>query len=190
MPSILRGPRLTLRPPSEADIDVRLQLGNDPDIHRLYGGSQADLRAMTPADAAGWFRRLAADPHGWAIEHGRLIGEIRLHTINLTDRRASLAIGIADVAALGRGLGTEAIGLVVNHAFGTMGLHRLAVRVLAFNERAVRAYQRCGFRVEGREREAALIDGAWHDDLIMGLLASDRRLPALQVTPSTARPSA
>ncbi len=190
MPPILRGPRLTLRPPSEADIDVRLQLGNDPDIHRLYGGSQADLRPLTSADAAGWFRRLAADPHGWAIEHGRLIGEIRLHTINPSDRRASLAIGIADATALGQGLGTEAIGLVVDHAFGAMGLHRLAVRVLAFNERAVRAYQRCGFRVEGREREAALIDGAWHDDLIMGLLAGDRRSPERQGTPSTTGPSA
>jgi RimJ/RimL family protein N-acetyltransferase len=56
-----------------------------------------------------------------------------------------------------------------------LGLHRLSVRVLAFNGRAIRAYQKCGFRIEGRERESAWIDGTWHDDLIMGLLADDAR---------------
>jgi RimJ/RimL family protein N-acetyltransferase len=192
MPPILQGPRVTLRPPLETDIDVRLELGNDPDIHRFYGGSRADLQPFTQADAAGWYRRLAANPYGWAIEHGRLIGAIRLDNINALDKRASLAIGIADVAALGRGLGTEAIGLVADHAFGAMGLHRLAVRVLAFNARAIRAYQKCGFRVEGLERGSALIDGAWHDDVIMGLLADDSRSPEREhlATPSTTGPSA
>jgi RimJ/RimL family protein N-acetyltransferase len=85
------------------------------------------------------------------------------------------AIGIADAALLGQGLGSEAIQLAVAHAFGPMGLHRLSLRVLAFNGRAIRAYQKCGFRVEGRERESALIDDVWHDDLIMGLLAEDDR---------------
>ena len=64
MPPILRGRRSTLRPPAEADIDARLQLGNDPGIHRLYGGSQADLRPLTPrtpqAGFAGWLPILTA----------------------------------------------------------------------------------------------------------------------------------
>jgi RimJ/RimL family protein N-acetyltransferase len=173
-------------------MEVRLQLGRDPDIHRLYGGSRTDLRPMTPVEAATWYRWLADHPCAWAIEQGRLIGDIRLDHINAQDRRASLAIGIADVAALGQGLGTEAIGLVVAHAFGAMGLHRLAVRVLAFNARAVRAYEKCGFRVEGREREAVLIDGAWYDDLIMGLLADEACSPARECpgTPKTKEPSA
>ena len=63
--------------------------------------------------------------------------------------------------------------LLAAHAFDTMGLHRLGCRVLDFNERAVSAYQKVGFVVEGREREAALIAGKWHDDLILGLLAQD-----------------
>jgi RimJ/RimL family protein N-acetyltransferase len=42
--------------------------------------------------------------------------------------------------------------------------------VLAYNKRAIRAYEKCGFVIEGREREAAFVDGAWHDDVMMGLL--------------------
>jgi RimJ/RimL family protein N-acetyltransferase len=45
--------------------------------------------------------------------------------------------------------------------------------VLAYNERAIRAYQKCGFVVEGRERETAFVDGKWHDDLMMGLLSTE-----------------
>jgi RimJ/RimL family protein N-acetyltransferase len=175
MPPVLNGQRVTLRAPVEADVEVRLALGRDREIHRLYGGSRADLRPLTRDGAIDWYRRLLALPCGWVIEHGRLIGEVRLDNVNLQDRRASLAIGIADRTVLGRGLGTEAIGLVVAYAFGGMALHRLSVRVLTFNERAIRAYHRCGFRVEGREREAALIDGAWHDDLILGLLDHETR---------------
>jgi RimJ/RimL family protein N-acetyltransferase len=175
MPPILQGPRVRLRAPAEADIEVRLAHGRDPEIHRLYGGSRAELRPLTREDAMAGHRRLLEHGCAWAIEHGQFIGEVRLDHINWRDRWAVLAIGIADPASLGRGLGTEAIRLVADHAFGAMGLHRLSLRVLAFNERAIRAYQKCGFRVEGRERESALVDGVWHDDLIMGLLAGDDR---------------
>jgi RimJ/RimL family protein N-acetyltransferase len=141
----------------------------------MYGGSQADLKPMTREQAAAWYHRLMQHPGAWVIDHGGPIGEVRLDHIDMRDRRASLAIGIDDAASLGQGLGTEAIRRVAEYAFGALGLHRLSVRVLAFNGRAIRAYQKCGFRIEGRERESAWIDGTWHDDLIMGLLADDAR---------------
>ncbi len=46
-----------------------------------------------------------------------------------------MAIGIYNAASLGRGFGTEAIKLLLDHAFGTMELHRIAIRVLAYNGR-------------------------------------------------------
>jgi RimJ/RimL family protein N-acetyltransferase len=68
--------------------------------------------------------------------------------------------------------------LLAAHAFDTLGLHRLGSRVLDFNARAVAAYEKVGFVVEGREREAALIASKWHDDLILGLLDRDLRRTA------------
>ena len=62
--------------------------------------------------------------------------------------------------------------LVLAYAFDS-GLHRVGLRVLATNERAVRCYTSCGFKLEGRERESARIDGVWQDDLIMGILARE-----------------
>jgi RimJ/RimL family protein N-acetyltransferase len=122
----------------------------------------------------GWLQSLIQHPNAWVIEaRGTLIGEIRLDSVDPHDRRASMAIGIYDAASLGRGFGTEAIMLLLDHAFGVMQLHRIGVRVLAFNARAIRAYEKCGFAVEGREREAAFVNGRWHDDIIMGLLSHE-----------------
>ncbi|WP_331374951.1 GNAT family N-acetyltransferase [Sinorhizobium chiapasense] len=97
-------------------------------------------------------------------------GQIRLDRVDQHDRRASMAIGIFDRSLLGRGFGSEAIRVLLTHAFGPMGLHRIGIRVLSYNERAIAAYEKCGFVEEGREREAAFVNGTWHDDVMMGLL--------------------
>lgn len=71
------------------------------------------------------------------------------------------------------GLGREAVRLVLAHAFGPLGLHRVGLRVMAFNTRAIRCNRACGFIEEGREREAALVGDAWYDDMMMGVLAQE-----------------
>ena len=64
---------------------------------------------------------------------------------------------------------------MLDHAFGTLGLHRIALTVFEFNERAIRAYRRCGFTVEGRARESIWRDGRWWDELAMSVLAPEWR---------------
>jgi len=136
----------------------------------MYGGSLTDLRPMTEDAAKRWVQRLLDQDYAWIIEAGHLIGEIRLDRVDLRERQASLAIGIEDASELGKGLGTEAILLVLGYAFDVLRLHRISVRVVDYNVRAIRAYQKCGFVVEGREREAAFVDGIWHDDVMMAIL--------------------
>src|SRR5262249_10982922 len=98
------------------------------------------------------------------------IGAIRLDRVDLRERRASLAVGIDEKARLGLGLGREAIMLVLQYAFTVLDLHRVSVRVVAYNTRALRAYGKCGFVIQGREREAAFVDGEWHDDIMLSVL--------------------
>jgi RimJ/RimL family protein N-acetyltransferase len=63
--------------------------------------------------------------------------------------------------------------LMLEHAFATLGLHRIALAVFAFNERAIRSYRRCGFALEGRAREAIFRDGRWWDEIQMSVLAEE-----------------
>ncbi|WP_415400620.1 GNAT family N-acetyltransferase [Tateyamaria sp. SN3-11] len=178
---ILQTDRVRLRPFRTSDIAERLALGRAPEIVRGFGGTPDGLPPYSENEARRWVERNLAHPQAWAIEvANRLLGEVRLDALNLQDRRARLAIGLFDVAQLGRGLGREAIGLVLSHAFHTLSLHRVDLRVVATNERAIRCYRACGFVEEGREREGVNIDGEWHDDVIMGLLAREHRSAARQ----------
>jgi RimJ/RimL family protein N-acetyltransferase len=176
-PPELRSGRLCLRTPRDADAAAHLALGRDADIARMYGLDRAEAAApLQEAEtlALAWLERLRMAPFAWIIEHdGRPIGEIRLHPLEAKDQTARIAIGMFDPRGLGQGLGTEAMRLVLTYGFDTLGLHRIELRVLVFNARAIACYQKCGFVVEGRLRQSALIDGERHDDLIMGLLAPE-----------------
>ena len=99
-----------------------------------------------------------------------LAGEVRLDNLDDTDRRARLAIGLLRPRDLGLGIGRQAVRLALAHAVDVLALHRVDLRVLAFNQRAIRCYQACGFRHEGTKRQSALIGGDWHDDRIMAIL--------------------
>ncbi|MDJ0826660.1 MAG: GNAT family protein [Rhodobacter sp.] len=172
----LHGRRVLLRRPRDEDAAGRRALGKDPDIIRLFGGAATGSTELTAAQARDWVAAQKAEPYAWIIELDmRLIGSVRLHSLNAQDRRASLAIGILDASLLGQGLGTEAMRLVARYAFGALDLHRLSVRVLATNGRALAAYRKLGFVEEGRERQAAHVSGVWQDDVIMGLLAHEFR---------------
>lgn len=172
-PTLTDGP-VRLRAPRAEDAAARFKLGNDPDIHHMFGADPATVQPITKAHATTWLHAQQVEPLAWVIEYRkRLAGALRLHTVNHHDGRANLAIGILNPRLLGRGIGTSAVRLIVKHAFDVMGLHRLSLRVVAYNERAVAAYRKVGFVIEGREREAAKVGDTWHDDIIMGLLKSD-----------------
>ncbi|WP_049974075.1 GNAT family N-acetyltransferase [Azospirillum sp. B4] len=180
-----------LRPLRPDDAVGRLALGRDPEIYRLMGwDGGGDTPPFTQADADTWLADQMKFPSTWAIalpEPGapgadgpppdRLLGTVRLGGINgalpLGRRVASLGIGLLDPAVLDRGLGMRVMRLLLPHAFGAMGLHRVGLRVLAFNTRAIHCYEKLGFRIEGRERQAYFLTGQWHDSLVMGLLAEE-----------------
>lgn len=163
-----------LRELRTSDAEVHAGFPPEAEIVRMYGGDPHDLPDRSLAQSRGWVDWMIGHPFARIIERdGQPVGHVRLHSLSRTDRRARLAIGMFSIAFLGQGTGRTAIGLTLDHAFGEMGLHRVDLRVLAFNTRAIRCYQACGFVHEGTEREAALIGGGWHDDWIMGILAGE-----------------
>jgi RimJ/RimL family protein N-acetyltransferase len=89
------------------------------------------------------------------------------------DRKAHFVIGMFSASHIGRGLGTDATRLILAHGFGSMRLDRVDFRVLAFNHGAIASYINDGFVQEGRERQSCWLDGHWHDDIIMGVPATE-----------------
>lgn len=166
--------RLVLRRPIASDVGDRLAYGRDPEIYRMLGADVSRLAPLNREQAKSWVQNIHSHPAAWVIEfEGRAIGEVLIDNFVEADKRAGIIIGILDPAALGKGLGGEALGAVAAFAFDELNLHKLSMRVLAFNIRALRAYERLGFVREGQERESAFIGGEWHDDVIVGLLRRD-----------------
>ena len=123
-------------------------------------------------------RALGPDSLAMAIHvagSDRLIGSCAFSQMDGDNGSAMYHITIGEKDAWGQGYGTEATALMLEHAFRVLGLHRVALTVFEFNERAIRAYRRCGFTVEGRAREAIWRDGHWWDEIQMSVLASEWR---------------
>ena len=166
---VLTGARLVLRRPRVEDVEARFRLGTHKEIVEAYGGTFDPTAIFARSDAEAQIGYVEKHEYAWIIDVKGFIGHVRFFALDPHDKRAALAIGIEDPAYLGKGYGSEAIRLALDYIF-SIGLHRISVRVLASNDRAITCYRKCGFAIEGREREAALIDGRWQDDIIMGVL--------------------
>ena len=175
-PPTLRGRRVVLRRIEERDKQDRLTAGNDADAVRMFGGDDRVVAPLTDEDVERWYENQLREPYAWVAEfEGRCIGAARLHSLSATDRRARFAIGIFEADLRNQGLGTEMTRLVLRYAFEELKLHRVDLRVLVYNHRAIATYEKCGFVREGVERESALVAGEWHDDVIMGILEHEYR---------------
>lgn len=182
-PPTLISHRIRLRPLEPADRDFLAAMLAEPEVARWWGQHQ------TPAETADKLLEDARDPNllAFVIEVfrpgpgpragagiGEPIGYIQAYEENEPDyRSAGIDISLA-TSSHGRGLGAEAIRLLARHLFEVRGHHRLTIDPAADNARAIRAYERVGFRPVGvMRRYERGADGTWHDGLLMDLLPED-----------------
>ncbi|MBF8289328.1 MAG: aminoglycoside 6'-N-acetyltransferase [Chloroflexi bacterium] len=166
-PARLQGPRVCLRPLDAGDRPALATILAEPAVARWWGQSGFD-QAMD--DIYGpW----AHEPFAIEVD-GKVAGYLQVaEELDPDYRHASIDLFLG-VAWQGRGLGPEAIRLICRHLFEERGHHRLTIDPAVSNERAIRAYERVGFRPVGvmRNYERAA-DGTWHDGLLMDLLAGE-----------------
>jgi RimJ/RimL family protein N-acetyltransferase len=176
-PETLTGSRVVLRRHVPGNIAAFLRWYADPEIARL---ARYQATPMRPEEIERFFAARVVGPETLAMAvhekaTDRLVGTCAFSQLDGENGSALYHITIGESDAWGVGYGTEATQLMLDHAFGTLGLHRIALYVFEFNERAIRAYKRCGFVVEGRSRESIWRDGRWWDELAMSVLESDWR---------------
>ena len=73
----------------------------------------------------------------------------------------------------GRGLMSEAVRLLVDHGFGTLGLHRIEAACIPQNKRSIRVLEKAGFSSEGLLRSYLRINGVWQDHMLFSLIEDD-----------------
>jgi RimJ/RimL family protein N-acetyltransferase len=180
-PEVLQGSQVVLRRHVPGNLEGFRRWYSDPEIARLARYQEAPMR---PEEIERFFTARVVGPDALAMAiheraGDRLVGTCAFSQLDGENGSALYHITIGEKDVWGRGYGTEATQLMLDHAFGVLGLHRVALFVFEFNERAISAYRHCGFVIEGRSRESILRDGRWWDELAMSVLESDwRRLRA------------
>ncbi|MBM6399335.1 GNAT family N-acetyltransferase [Phycicoccus sp. MQZ13P-5] len=175
----LVGDLVTLRPVTAEDADVLDRVVREDDEIAVLTGSVHDSTAPLPATDPQRLREIYG---AWAVADDRLVlavldnvdgsvvGEVVLNDWDSGNRSCGFRTFVG-AAGRGRGLGTEATRLVVEHGLGSMGLHRIRLEVYDTNPRARHVYEKVGFVHEGTGREALLLDGRWVDVHFMAVLA-------------------
>jgi aminoglycoside 6'-N-acetyltransferase len=165
--AVLTGPRVTLRPLAERDIEPLAAIGTAPEVARWWPGITGEHLRGKLAGGGG--------ETALAIElDGRTVGLIEIHEELTPDfRHAGLDVFL-DPAVHGRGVGREAVWQVAHHLVHERGHHRLVIDPAADNVAAIRCYTAVGFRPVGilRQYERGP-DGTWHDGLLMDLLTEE-----------------
>jgi len=107
------------------------------------------------------------------LKDDKIIGGCGIHDINNINRTATLGIFIGETEERNKGKGTEAIMLLLDYGFNYLNLNSIKLDLMEFNHRALRCYQKCGFKEYGRRRKANFINGKYYDTISMDILAEE-----------------
>ena len=163
----LRGERVVLRPLRVEDARRLAELAAHPDVARWW----PDLTEQELVEKA----RGKPDEGFFAVLHeGEPIGLVQYaEELDPDYRHAGIDLFLG-APYQDRGLGTDALRTVARHLVHDRGHHRLTIDPVAHNARAIRSYEKVGFRRVGVMREYQLDpDGTWHDGLLLDLLARE-----------------
>jgi RimJ/RimL family protein N-acetyltransferase len=168
------GELIRLAPLDRGSISTYLSWFRDYDVQRWV---KVVVPQTVEAETA-WYEEATTSENAFTfgihtLEDDRLIGNCGIFAIDHKNRSAELGIIIGEKDYWGKGYGTDAVLTLLNFAFGEVNLNRVYLRVFAYNQRAIRAYEKCGFQHEGTARQALFREGQYHDVHYMAILFED-----------------
>lgn len=160
-------------PDPDADAEIESRWTRDPDYLHLLDAEPA--RPLAPIQIRKQLEEAQKDKDlfRFAIRtraDDRLVGFIRSRYIEWANGVITITMGIGEESDRNRGYGAQALALVVHYAFAELNLHRVTVSVPGYNQGAIRFFERAGFRVEVRRRQAIHRYRQRWDVVMLGLL--------------------
>jgi len=173
----LVGEKCYLSPVSLEDVEKYTEWVNDLEIGQfvLFSSMIVDQDAERAI-----LEKLMRCNHVFAIvekDTNKVIGNCGLHEVNEIHRRAVFGIFIGEKNYWNQGIGTEATALALDFGFNILNLNNISLEVVAFNQRAIRCYEKIGFKLVGTRRQFAFMAGEYHDVKVYDILAADFESP-------------
>ncbi|MDR3574212.1 MAG: GNAT family protein [Anaerolineaceae bacterium] len=169
---------------TDLEIDTKLmaQWSKDGELDRLLDTDPAYLR--TPKQEQEWLQDRLKETCSFMIHtlaDDRTIGFVDLSGFNWSAGDAYVGIGLGERGFWGQGYGTDAMRIILRYAFEELNLRRVSLTVFEYNPRGIRSYEKAGFKVEGRARQAVNRSGKRWDIIFMGILRNEWEAARLMI---------
>ena len=173
---ILSTPRLRLRPFRIGDADAMHACFAEPEAMRFWDHTVYTKRVDTERTIRRFVRSRPSSGLFWAVadaETDGCLGMVNYHDAYSPGRRATIGY-LIDPAYQRQGIATEAVSALLDHCFGTLGLHRIQAFIHPESIGSRRLVEALGFRCEGLLRDNLRVGDAWRDDMLYALLGNER----------------
>ena len=167
----IKGEKINLRPPTNADAEFYSSRLNDPEIREALflalptGVELQEEKLCEYSKSENTVVFTIVDKNS-----NKAVGQTALFRIDYINGNAVFFLAILDSDYWSLGLGSEATKLMMRYAFDTLNLNRIQLHVYSENKPAIRIYNAVGFKKEGVLRQAMFRSGAYHDFWVMGML--------------------
>ncbi len=151
------------------DIEVALPLGDEAYTVYGLGKAERDLADITQSDGSLPVFTIVD------LKTDAAIGRCLLFDVDALNRSAKVGIFIGEKDFWGRGIGQEAIRLLLDYGFNLLNLHSVMLGAFSFNVRAVEVYRKVGFQEIGLRRQARIVAGKAYDVVMMDMLEDEFR---------------
>ena len=169
--------RLTFEEP-EARAKAEVKWQRDTEFHRLADSDPAQM--VSEKKLKEWFEKQSETgfkPERYPFSVRTLADDRHIAFfalwLDLIHNEAWVGIGIGEREFWGKGYGTDVMRVILRYAFTEVNLNRVTLTVFEYNPRAIRSYEKAGFRHEGRERKFLNKEGRRWDMLFMGILREE-----------------
>lgn len=113
-------------------------------------------------------------PNLWVIEVDRIVrGMVSYYWEHEPSKWLEMGIVFHESSSWGKGNGTRALKLWMDHLFNTMPLVRVGFTTWSGNERMIRVGEKLGMQNEARIRKVRFYNGSYYDSIRMGILREE-----------------
>lgn len=167
------GEKVCLRAYKAEDIPFATSFVNDKELKKLLVTNIPF--PTTPWEEESWVKAQTSNNDGkynFAIEDletKKYIGGCGIQSVNWLSRVAVVGIMIGDKDYWGKGYGTDAMMVLKRFIFEDMNINKIRLHTFSFNERAIKSYEKCGFKVEGILKSEIFKEGKYYDEIIMSV---------------------
>ncbi len=154
-------------------IDAYNRWFNDEDIN-MWIAHNNKVAYITEENIKNFHEWFGNNEYAFNIQSksGTLIGHCAI-LLQPNSRNGLINILIGEQSYRDKGIGTSVMKMLIKYCFEELNLHNVILKVKADNRRAIKVYNKVGFKICGTERERAFYKGKWCDVHTMQILEQE-----------------